>query len=94
MHFIKSSMLLLASSAILITAAPTPLRPIIDPNLRRDKAGVDIADGFKRDMDTRPGVDIADGFKRDVKTGPGVDIADGFKRDVKTGPGVDIADGF
>ena len=54
------------------------MRVHIDPNLRRDDDTVDIADGFKRDVDTGDGIDIADGFKRDVDTGEGVDIADGF----------------
>ena len=54
------------------------MRGQIDPNLRRDDEGVDIADGFKRDVDTGEGVDVADGFKRDVDTGEGIDVADGF----------------
>ena len=54
------------------------MRSHIDPNLRRDDDGVDVADGFKREVDTGAGVDVVDGFKRDVDTGDGVDVADGF----------------
>ena len=51
--------------------------------MKRDDEGVDIADGFKRDVESGDGVDVADGFKRDVQGQPGdgeegVDVADGF----------------
>ncbi|KAL8706322.1 MAG: hypothetical protein Q9201_000641 [Fulgogasparrea decipioides] len=94
MHFIKSSILILAGSAIMATAAPTQFRPDANAILRRERDGVDVADGFKRDVVKDKGVDVADGFKRDVETSNSIDVADGFKRDVDTGDGVDVADGF
>lgn len=43
------------------------VRSGVNTHLRRDEHGVNIADGFKRDIDTGDGVDVADGFKRDVE---------------------------
>lgn len=54
------------------------------PGVHKGPHGVDVADGFKRDVHKEkghPGVDVSDGFKRDVQMGkghPGVDVADGF----------------
>lgn len=54
------------------------------PGVRKGHHGVDVADGFKRDVHEKKahhGIDVADGFERDVhkeKGHHGVDVADGF----------------
>ena len=98
MHYLIPFTMLLAGSAVMVTAAPAPCMSF--PSFTSGRADIvttvrfNMNKSIRRSGDTTNGVDIADGFKRNVDIGNGVVVADAFKRDIDKGVGIDIADGF